>query len=156
MFDEARAILGMMKMCHASQSEMAKKLGVSQSYVANKLRLLKLDESLQRGITENALTERHARAILRLTDDGQRHTALEKICAKGLNVAETEALVDFLRDETAPKMIGRATAQSRIDVFLSTLKSSLTTLRSLGIDASQTTNFHGTKTYITICIDEAR
>ena len=68
MFDEARALSGTIKMRGISQSEMAKMLGVSQSYIANKLRLLTLDDGLKAKICESNLTERHARAILRLRD----------------------------------------------------------------------------------------
>lgn len=155
MFEEARAIRTMMKMCSMTQEGMAKKLGVSQSYVANKLRLLKLSEECERRITEAKLSERHARALLRLEDPEVRRSALERVCERRLNVAETEALVDMLHDGQAPKRIGKATKLSRIDTFIDTVKQSLKTLSSLGIDAKESISYYGTKTYITISIDEA-
>ena len=154
MFEEARAIRGMMEMCSMTQDDMAKKLGVSQSYVANKLRLLKLGDECERRITDASLTERHARALLRLDDPNIRRCALDRICERKLNVAETEALVDMLHDGQAPRRIGKATKLSRIDTFIDTVKESLSTLSSLGIDAKESINYYGTKTYITICIDE--
>lgn len=155
MFDEARAIRAMMEMCAMTQDGMAKKLGVSQSYVANKLRLLKLQCELEKRIVEGGLSERHARALLRLDDPEARRTALDRICERRLNVAEAEALVDMLHDGQAPKRIGRATKLSRIDTFIDTVKQSLNTLSSLGIDAKESISYYGSKTYITISIDEA-
>ena len=64
MFDEARAIKSTMQLCHLTQSELARQLGVSQSYVANKLRLLKLPEKVRRQILDCGLCERHARLLL--------------------------------------------------------------------------------------------
>ena len=154
MFDEARSLRGMIEMCGMTQSELARKLGVSQSYIANKLRLLKFDGDMQKRIADSHLTERHARALLRLEDKLTLRGAFEKISRDSLTVAETEALVDFLHDGTAPKRIGAAEAHSRINTFKDTLKSSLDNLVRLGVDARQSTDYYGTKTYITICIDE--
>ena len=154
MFDEARSLRGTMEMCNMRQSEIAEKLGVSQSYVANKLRLLNYSDKMQRRITDAGLSERHARALLRLRDEAERDGALDIIVRDSLNVAETEALIEFLHNGSAPKMIGRADRCSRIDAFQSSLKSSLEMLCSLGINARKRTSYYGKKTYITICIDE--
>ncbi len=154
MFDEAQALCGTMKMCNMTQGELAKKLGVSQSYIANKLRLLKLGDGHRRAILDAELSERHARALLRLEDDSQREQALSKIRADKLNVAETEALVDFLHNGNAPKRIGRADRLRGIESFKSTVEGSIAALSSLGVSARQSVSLYGTKTYITICIDE--
>ena len=76
MFEEARSIKGMMEMLKITQEEMAKKLGVSQSYIANKIRLLKLGEEAERIVLDGRLTERHARCVLRLDDPEERSSAL--------------------------------------------------------------------------------
>ena len=68
MFEEARTISGMIQMLGMTQSEVAKKLGTSQSYVGNKVRLLNLSEGIQKKILDLGLSERHARALLRLDD----------------------------------------------------------------------------------------
>lgn len=154
MFEEAKALETMLKMRGESQSRLAEKIGVSQSYVANKLRLLRLSEEERRAIVEAGLTERHARALLRLEDGAARKGALEKIVRDKLSVARTDALVDFLHDGTAPEKIGRASRLSGIDMFKDTIKSSIASLVGLGVSASHTTGYYGTKTYITICIDE--
>jgi len=155
MFDEARSMHGMIQMCKMTQSELAQKLGVSQSYVANKLRLLKFGEEMQKKITDSAISERHARTLLRLEEEELMSSALSTVIERRLNVQETEALVDFLHNGQAPKRISNAERHSRISTFKDTLRESLESLSRIGVDARQSVNFYGTKTYITICIDEA-
>lgn len=155
MFEEAHSLSGMLKMCSVSQSELARKLGVSQSYIANKIRLLKFSPEVQRKISESRLTERHARALLRLNGTKHLGEALSRAASEGLTVQQTEALVDLYYDATAPDIIRKSENTRRIDTFKDTLRDSLATLRSLGVDATQTTSFYGTKTYITVCINES-
>ena len=94
MFEEARALRGMISMCALTQSEIAKKMGVSQSYVANKIRLLNFSEYIQMLILDASLSERHARVLLKIKNEGLQRTAIEKIKSMKLNVAASEALVD--------------------------------------------------------------
>ena len=77
-----------------TQEEIAARLGVSQSSVANKLRLLQLTEGEREEIVAAQLTERHARALLRLKDAELRAQALQAICKDKLNVAASERLIE--------------------------------------------------------------
>jgi ParB-like chromosome segregation protein Spo0J len=99
MFEEARALAVTMNMRKFNQKEIAKSLGVSPSYVANKLRLLKLSEDIQERIIQGRLTERHARALLCLKNEKDRRSALDIICKEKLSVASTEALIDLYNAE---------------------------------------------------------
>lgn len=153
MFEEARSLAGMMAMCKSSQSEIAKKIGVSQSYVANKLRLLKFEPHVQERIVESGLTERHARALLPLIG-GELDEALERVIEGRLSVAETEALTDLYRVREAPKIVKNATRVGGIEAFFAGLRKSLDMLAGLGIDAREEIGHHGTRTYVTISIDE--
>ena len=153
-FEEARALRGTMQMCNMTQGELAKKLGVSQSYVANKLRLLKLSDKMQEDICKAHLTERHARALLRLEDENIQTRAFMKICSDKLSVSQTEALVDFLHDGNAPRRIGNASRLRGIDIFKDTVRNSIAALTCIGVEAYESTSYHGKKTYITICINE--
>ena len=94
MFEEARALAVTMNMRKFNQKEMAKSLGVSPSYVANKLRLLQLSDDVQKRIIQGGLTERHARALLCLKSEKDRLSALDIMREEKLSVASTEALVD--------------------------------------------------------------
>ena len=154
MFDKARSVRGMMEMCGMTQNEMAKKLGVSQSYVANKLRLLSLTPEEESKILAADLSERHARALLRLREKELRLEAISKITDRHLTVRETEALVDVLHNSTAPKLIGKGERLEGVNAFVDILRTSITTLRSIGVIAKQTTSYYGEKMYITISIEE--
>ncbi len=154
MFEEARSLVGTMRMCRLTQSELAKRLGVSQAYVANKLRLLSYSEELQKRILDARLTERHARAVLRLKGDAERSRAIEKIIEGGLTVRESEALIDGMYDEYMPIIIKNTESLERIEAFMQLLRGSVKTLQSLGINARENIDFYGKKTYITIAIDE--
>ncbi|MBQ7344416.1 MAG: helix-turn-helix domain-containing protein [Clostridia bacterium] len=151
MFEEARAMSGTMELCKITQKELAERMGVSQSYVANKLRLLSLSPHMERLIIKHGISERHARALLRLESENDRLDVLEKVITRELTVRECEALVDLAVDSYMPEEVGKAGALERIDVFVDTLKRSLTTLRSLGVDVTDRTSYHGEKMYITVC-----
>ena len=153
MFEEARAMSGTLKLCNITQKELAERMGVSQSYVANKLRLLSFSPYLEKLITKYEISERHARAILRLESEEDRLEILEKVISRNLTVRECEALVDLKVDSYAPVIIERAEATEKIDTFTKTLKSSLATLRSHGIDVTDTTSYYGNKMYLTLCFD---
>ena len=153
MFDEARAIEGTLKLCNITQKELAKRMGVSQSYIANKLRLLALPSYLEKLIVRHNISERHARALLRLESDEDKLEILEKVIARDLTVRECEALVDLKVDTYAPSLIARADAEDCLSAFLDTLKRSIVTLRSHGIDASDSTSYYGNKMYVTLCFD---
>jgi len=153
MFEEARAMSGTLKLCNITQKELAQRMGVSQSYVANKLRLLSFSPYLEKLIIKHQISERHARAILRLESEEDRLEVLEKVIARDLTVRECEALVDLKVDAYAPVLIERAESSDRVNAFVETLKKSLITLRSLGIDVTDRTSYHGDKMYITVCFD---
>lgn len=96
--DEAVLFEDLTQKYHMKQSEIAEKLGSSQSSVANKLRLLQLNDWERESIRRAGLGERHARALLRLTDHNIRQKALEHVILQHLSVAETEQLVENYLD----------------------------------------------------------
>ena len=122
-----------------TQGELAKKMGKSQSTIANKLRLLKLPEDIKRSLIEYDLTERHGRALLKLPDDELRQEVLNKIIKNGLNVSKTEDLVsDILNDlttveEKEKKQNIKAMISTKI--YLNTIKKAYTAIKDSGVDA---------------------
>ena len=102
-FEQASAISSLLNIYKITQEEAADKLSVSQSYVANKLRLLRFTDEERSLIIEHSLTERHARALLRLRDDKARMAALRHVIGYALNVSATERYVDSLITAAAPK-----------------------------------------------------
>lgn len=103
-FEEAAGIAKLIDFYGITQEETAKRIGKSQSAVANKMRLLKLTDSERKLITDNRLTERHARSLLKLGDHAKRLSAIEKISEQRLNVTQTEALIeDMLKEKNEPE-----------------------------------------------------
>lgn len=137
-FEEASAIACLISRYALSQEQAAEKLGKSQSSVANKLRLLRLGEPVRECLRQNALTERHARALLRLPDDQSRMAALSVIIQKGLNVARTESYVDHLlaNTPTSPPHGRAAYIIKDVRLFLNSIDHSLQVMRQSGVDAA--------------------
>lgn len=113
-----------------TQEEVAKKMSMSQSAVANKLRLLKLGYEEQRAIIELSLSERHARALLRLESSGERMSLIRRISEYSMTVKETEEYIDELLNPEPSEPIDKALAganrsagaivrgiQKRLDTF---------------------------------------
>lgn len=84
-----------------TQDELAQKVGKKQSTIANKLRLLKLPNDVREALLSNGLTERHARALLKLPDEIMQIKALKAVLKKQLNVKKTEELIEKMLDEVA-------------------------------------------------------
>lgn len=110
--DEARLFDRLMRQFSMKQAEIAAKCGLSQSSVANKLRLLQLTDREQESIRRASLGERHARAILRISDPKIRQDALETVILRHLSVVQTEELVDSLNGVAPDSAVvgGRETA----------------------------------------------
>ena len=96
MFEQAKAFSALATKYCMTQEEIALKMASSQSAIANKLRLLRLTEQEQNDILSAELTERHARALLRITDPDLRKRALEYIICNKLNVSESERYISSL------------------------------------------------------------
>lgn len=95
-FEEASAISSLIFIYRLTQSEAAERLAVSQSYIANKLRLLRFTDEEREMILSASLSERHARCLLRLPDKSVRIKALRHIIDRGMNVSASEKYVDGL------------------------------------------------------------
>lgn len=111
--DEAKAYTNLMKLNDLTQTALAKDMGKSQSYVANKLRLLKLDDDVQRALIEGKITARHGRALLNLSDDDQERV-LKEIEEKGLNVKQTEEIAKDVDAYFNPKPKEKETKRERV------------------------------------------
>lgn len=133
-FEEAIAIERLMSEYGLSQEDAARRLGKAPSTVSNKLRLLSLPEQARISLMENGLTERHARALLKLEKD-EVMNVLDKIIERKLNVTQTEELIeDMLSKNDFPK---RQTKRmfSDVKIFLNTINSAVDTMKKSGIGA---------------------
>ena len=155
MFDEARSYECMLKMRKITQGQLAALLGITQSAVANKLRLLRLDGRVQEKIVDSGLTERHARELLRLESADEQLRIIERVRNERLSVARCASLVDMASSREAPSKIGNAERLKATDLFLDSVKKSVKALSSLGVDARVTESLLDKKIYVTICIAES-
>jgi ParB family transcriptional regulator, chromosome partitioning protein len=138
--EEASAIAAYIKRTGLSQEEAAAQMGRSPSAIANKLRLLRLSPDCAALLLKYGLSERHARALLRLDDESERLRILRHIAGAGLNVSQTEACIEkrlrFL-EKTQPT--GRRTYIIKdVRLFLNSMERGLKLIREAGIPAEGT------------------
>ena len=132
--EEAQALDKLIRTYHLSQEEAARRVGRSQSAVANKLRLLRLSPQVQDLLRRYGLTERHARALLRLEGDAAQRAALEHIASAGLTVAQTEQYIERLLADQ-PKKRKPTYLIKDVRLFLNSLSRGLSVMQGAGIDA---------------------
>ncbi len=131
-FEEARSYAQLMAYYGLTQEQIAAVLGKSQSFVANKIRLLKLEPEVAERLTETGLSERHARALLRLPDAELQNEVLEKVVKRDMSVKKTEELVENVRqnvltnnytEKITPKTKARVKSYINAQVYVNTIKS---------------------------------
>ena len=135
-FEEAEAIAAYLRRTGRTQEEAAAALGRSPSAVANKLRLLRLSPVCREKLGEAGLSERHARALLRLEDENERLAALKHITNLRLNVAQTEQYIQRRLDtiQSAPQQ-RRTFILKDVRLFLNSVDRGLRLIREAGVDA---------------------
>lgn len=131
-FEEAEAIEALIDTYSLTQEEIAARLSSSQSYIANKLRLLRFDNGERQKILKHKLTERHARALLRIYDKELRLKALDAIILQGLNVARSEEYIDELLAKNKPDAPQKRTFKT-ISSFYTAIERALDTATNSGI-----------------------
>ena len=136
-FEQAQGLRDVIALWDCTQAEAAKRLGMAQPTLANKLRLLRLSPDCVRLLREHDLSERHARALLRLTDEEDRLKALQVIAARGYNVAQSEAYIEELlklKQKTPPPRLPTYIVKD-VRIFLNTIRHSLGLMQRAGVQA---------------------
>lgn len=128
--EEAKAYVQIMKVSGCTQSELALKVGKSQSSIANKIRLLNLSENVQNAVSSKIITERHARSLIGTSAEKQEEI-LEKIVKKGLNVSQTEKLV---KQEKKDKVVKKGFARD-IKIAVNTIRQAYSMIARFNIKA---------------------
>lgn len=163
-FEEANGFKRLIEQFGLTQEEAARKVGKTQSAVANKLRLLRLSQQNMELIRCNNLTERHARALLRLNDEADRINVTNYIIEHELNVSRTEEYIDeFLKAKENPQPVVEAERGKRVvrlfkDVrfFLNTLNRAVGVMVDAGIGATVKQQESDDGLTLTICIPHAK
>lgn len=135
-FETAGAIASIIDMYGLTQEELSKKLSVSQSFIANKLRILRLTPPEREKILKYGLTERHARALLRVASAEQRMRIIEYINRYSLNVATTESYIDRYLSENSsarkPRSPGKIILKD-IRIFYNSIERAISMVRTAGV-----------------------
>lgn len=145
--EEAKGYVSLISDHGFTQEELALKLGKSQSTIANKLRILRLSNEIKEVLIREHLTERHARALLKLPDDELRMKAVRQVVENKMNVRDTEAVIDNLIEElrgfeekddkieykvvSKQKKIFKRTKDVRI--FINTIRNAVNMLKNYGL-----------------------
>lgn len=137
--EEAEGLARLMRQYGLNQEQAAAKVGKSQSAVANKLRLLRHSPAVLAALRENGLSERHARALLRLPTEQERMATLTVIVKQQMNVAKTEEYIEALlakkKQPEEPKKGIRKLIVRDVRLFLNSVNHSLDLIRGAGIRA---------------------
>ena len=145
--EEAQGIANLMALYEMNQEQTARMLGKSQSAVANKLRLLRHSDAVLQALREGGLTERHARALLRLDSEESRLRAIAEITKQGMSVARTEKYIETLLSRPQQKA-----PRNDVGTFLNNLTQSLQKIQRSGVGAVSERRETDTQIVLTITI----
>lgn len=126
-----------------TQQEIAIKMGKSQSTIANKVRILKLPEDIKRNLIEYNLTERHGRALLKISEDDLKREILDRVIKDELNVSKTESLVEDILKELREIDVDTERDEAKqnikslinIRIYLNTMKKAFSAIKDTGLNA---------------------
>ncbi len=133
LFEEAEGIRCLIEDWGVTQEEAARRLGKSQSAIANKLRLLRLTPEERQQAVSNGLTERHVRALIRISEDEARKKLLNSVIQRQLNVRQTEELVEEQLSGAQKTKPNRRFVAKDIRIFFNTVEHAIRTMQSAGI-----------------------
>lgn len=136
--EEAMAFERLIEDFDMNQTQLAEKLGKSQSTIANKMRILKLPESVKVKLREGGLSERHARALLKIDDEEILLSLIDRIIKKDLNVSATEKLVKSIAEDiNLQKTKDKRYVRNFINykIYINTIKNAYNEIVKTGIEA---------------------
>lgn len=132
--EEAKSYLAIMRQSQITQQEVAKRVGKSQSAVANKIRLLNLPEEIQQGVVEASITERHARALLKLPQEKQKDV-YQTILEKKYTVKETEEYIEKISEPKPRKRRPMNKGFTRnVQIGINSVNECVEMIKRMGID----------------------
>ncbi len=130
--EEATAYKRLMADYGLTQTEIAKRVGKQQSTISNKIRILALPEDIRQVLADNQLTERHARALLKLEEESVRKQILTRVVEHNLNVKQTERLVeDVFKKQEEEKRKGEKLRFINYRIYLNTLRKAFASISEI-------------------------
>lgn len=159
--EEAEGYQHLIASFNFTQEELARRVGKNQSTIANKLRLLKLAPEVRQAVVGQSLTERHARALLKLEDSQVQLEVLDGVKEKGLNVRETEDLIEqytstISREKQATPKQTVVKIIKDVRIFINTINSVITQMKKSGMDIKAKQDIDGEYVNIHIQVKNSR
>lgn len=133
--EEALAYQQILDTQNITQEELAQKVGKKQSTIANKLRLLQLPMTVQEAVRRKDITERHARALLKLDTTAKQNNMLREIMDKGLNVEQTEEKIKKKIEPKKPKPKTKSISQN-LKIAINTLDQAAVMVQQAGVETT--------------------
>jgi ParB family chromosome partitioning protein len=163
-FEEAEGYASLMNDYALTQEQIAKKVGKNQSTIANKIRLLRLPREVQEYIIQNGLTERHARALLKIPEKEIQMNLLTRIAEKNLRVKDTEDLVEKVleklsvrQDDVTCEEINRSIRGTiNYRIYVNTIKNAYRAIIQSGIQAEFSQRDSGEYVEVVVKIPKSR
>lgn len=150
--EEAEGYEKLMNQFHITQEAMAARVGKKQSTIANKLRLLRLSAPVRKVLMDAELSERHARALLKLPDDEKRLEVLETIVAKNFSVRQTEEYINKLLDGKSEEKRKRMVIVNDVRIYLNSIKQVVNAVKTAGIPVAMEQTLEGDEVIISVRI----
>lgn len=150
--EEAEGYEKLMNKFHITQEAMAARVGKKQSTIANKLRLLRLSAPVRKVLMDAELSERHARALLKLPDDEKRLEVLETIVAKNFSVRQTEEYINKLLDGKSEEKRKRMVIVNDVRIYLNSIKQVVDAVKTAGIPVAMEQTLEGDEVIISVRI----
>jgi ParB family chromosome partitioning protein len=155
--EEAMAYARLIELHELTQEALAQRLGKSQSTIANKMRLLKLPESVQQAVMDKKITERHARALIAVKEPELQEKILEEIIEKQLNVKQTEERIAKMSDPKPKKKKPTLKGVNKdMRIAMNTIRQSLNMVTDTGVDLETNEEDHDDYYQITIKIPKKK
>lgn len=150
--EEAEGYEKLMNQFHITQEAMAARVGKKQSTIANKLRLLRLSAPVRKVLMDAELSERHARALLKMPDDEKRLEVLETIVAKNFSVRQTEEYISKLLDGKSEEKRKRMVIVNDVRIYLNSIKQVVDAVKTAGIPVAMEQTLEGDEVIISVRI----
>lgn len=154
--EEAEGYEKLMNQFKLTQDAMAARVGKKQSTIANKLRLLRLSMPVRTELRAAELTERHARALLKLKDEAQQLEVLQVIVKNKYNVNQTEQYIAKLLEEKIPEKKKRLVIVNDVRIYLNSIKQIVNTIKDVGIPVNMEQTIDGDEVVVSVRIKNTK
>lgn len=150
--EEAEGYEKLMEEFHLTQEAMAARVGKKQSTIANKLRLLRLSDRIRKILVEGGLTERHARALLKLDDEEKQVQVLTVVIDNGYSVRQTESYIEKLLEDKKQDKKKRMVIVNDVRIYLNSIKQVVSAIKDVGIPVAMEQTVEGDDVIVSLRI----